>query len=603
MAPNPSAALRVVLAAALAAGTAAVTAYAEIPPTKDEPGSSFIVLRVGKVVPTYGSVMIRAAQLKGMKPGEEREVEALFPKQMSNLGRANVFGWSIPYSANHYQVNAQSEKVKVKMSGTASSPSWALARNGVYLKDGDKDAVYPPCIPNGDRSCFDAIRGIARRFDVVATAAPAQPAPAPVPPAPNRPAPVPPVAGQPPAPPAAPESLKDWSFLRNEDGVVLALGKGTLEGAKSRAASCPDGFVTVPLLKFAFADDKKGQPLAATAEAAGSLKVYKTGPSGQPMAQCPKDKDCNADGVDVRLSACESATSCQGLTINRPDEKRSGTPFVAADLERPFVAKAAGTPVSGKAVVAPTPSEKCSGSAPDPLAGKLKDLLGDDKGALALARVAQKVWTGSPTFQEALEAALKNPDKAKGKAEFLAKAQTQVLADPQKSAGFIKADPPLKDDFKEAYCKPSGGTPPPAVTKTSTTIQEAGAQVTDTNRIDGRGTNAVVGGAGSPYAMLCSLLEDSQSVQTPGGGFGRVPDIAGERPTTTPDKAPADTAAEDAKKKKDLQRMAIGGMGGALVLGVFGFIFGGPIGAIAMGAIGFGLMAGVTYLNNNPIDK
>lgn len=80
--------------------------------------------------------------------------------------------------------------------------------------------------------------------------------------------------------------------------------------------------------------------------------------------------------------------------------------------------------------------------------------------------------------------------------------------------------------------------------------------------------------------------------------------IAGEAvgaPPTTPDAEKPDTTAADAKKKKDLQRAAIGGLGGGIVLGVFGFIFGGPIGAIAMGAVGFGIMAGVSYLNNNPI--
>lgn len=85
-----------------------------------------------------------------------------------------------------------------------------------------------------------------------------------------------------------------------------------------------------------------------------------------------------------------------------------------------------------------------------------------------------------------------------------------------------------------------------------------------------------------------------------------VPPVTGaqERPGTAPDKEDGSKAkadAEAAAKKKDLQRMAIGGMGGAIVLGVFGFIFGGPIGAIALGAVGFGIMAGVTYLNNHPI--
>ncbi|TBR23686.1 hypothetical protein EPO15_05480 [bacterium] len=73
-------------------------------------------------------------------------------------------------------------------------------------------------------------------------------------------------------------------------------------------------------------------------------------------------------------------------------------------------------------------------------------------------------------------------------------------------------------------------------------------------------------------------------------------------PDVTPDKAPADTAAEDAKKKKNLQRAMIGGAGGAAVLAVFGFIFGGPVGALLGAGIGFALLAGVTHLNNNPID-
>lgn len=72
-------------------------------------------------------------------------------------------------------------------------------------------------------------------------------------------------------------------------------------------------------------------------------------------------------------------------------------------------------------------------------------------------------------------------------------------------------------------------------------------------------------------------------------------------PAVSPDVEVPDTKAADEKKKKNLQRAVIGGIGGGAVLAVFGFIFGGPIGALAMGAIGFGLLAGVTHLNNNPI--
>lgn len=72
-------------------------------------------------------------------------------------------------------------------------------------------------------------------------------------------------------------------------------------------------------------------------------------------------------------------------------------------------------------------------------------------------------------------------------------------------------------------------------------------------------------------------------------------------PAVTPDAEKPDTKAEDDKKKKNLQRTVLGGIGGAAVLAVFGFIFGGPVGALAMGAVGFALLAGVTHLNNNPI--
>lgn len=69
----------------------------------------------------------------------------------------------------------------------------------------------------------------------------------------------------------------------------------------------------------------------------------------------------------------------------------------------------------------------------------------------------------------------------------------------------------------------------------------------------------------------------------------------------TPDKAPPDNSAEEEKKKKNLQRAMIGGAGGAAVLAVFGFIFGGPVGALVGAGVGFALLAGVTHLNNNPI--
>lgn len=57
---------------------------------------------------------------------------------------------------------------------------------------------------------------------------------------------------------------------------------------------------------------------------------------------------------------------------------------------------------------------------------------------------------------------------------------------------------------------------------------------------------------------------------------------------------------EAAHQATELKRAAVGGVGGALVLGIFGFIFGGPAGALLMAAVGAAVFGGLAYLNNNP---
>ena len=109
---------------------------------------------------------------------------------------------------------------------------------------------------------------------------------------------------------------------------------------------------------------------------------------------------------------------------------------------------------------------------------------------------------------------------------------------------------------------------------------------------------------GFDVASAAPAVAPAQGAPTP-NGLEPAPPQQGAHyaavPPTTPDAEAKDTSAEYEKKKKNLQRAVIGGIGGAAVLAVFGFIFGGPIGALAMGAIGFALLAGVTHLNNNPI--
>ncbi|TPW20349.1 MAG: hypothetical protein FD126_1777 [Elusimicrobia bacterium] len=624
MAPNPSAALRVVLAASIAVGSLPRAAYA-VP--VDYSSSDILVIRVGDAVPIYQAMMVRTKDLAGLKAKDERDVEVLIPKQMKNLQRVQIGGISIPYAAFHYGVEAQAEKVKLKLiedRGSFRDSRWQVARKGQWIAGKDKEpATFPSCRPNGDWHCFSRIHGIPRKFTIniaPAESTPPQPVPPqPVPPQPVPPQPVPPQP-VPPVPPReqpGPDTLKDWSFVPNEDGTVLAVGKATYEGAKARGAACPAGFVTVPVYKLAFADDDKDKPLTAAAEDQGRLKFYKTAASGQPVAQCPKGKDCEAEGTDMRLSAfCPDAAQCPKLTINRPKGQRAGTPFTADDLPRTLQVKLGATALSGKAVVEPTVSKDCTGTTappapPDPHAADLKKLLGDDEAALTLAKLAQRVWQGEPTFAATLAEALKNPDAAKGKAAFLAKAQAAILAEDGKRAiAALKDDAILKQAFNTHHCKKA---PTPAAQPVKTTTDQKELKQINAEGVErmttGGGTPAV-GAAqtqplptgGNPYEAICRIINDpGTTTPSPGPGPG-VPDIVNEKPAGAEDSEAKSKAAEETKKKKNLQRMMIGGAGGAIVLGVFGFIFGGPIGALAMGAIGFGIMAGVTHMNNNPIE-
>lgn len=629
MAPNPSAALRVGLAALLAAGPlqpafAADTAVA---------GRDYVVLQVGDVVPTYNGIMVKASDLAGLKKDQEKEVDGIVPSAMERQGTL---------TAHTYKLIGAVERVKVKVveePRTMGRGRYQLFRAGKWVAGRDnKPASFEGCVPNGDSRCFNGIRGVARNFILATTAAAPAPAPAPVPPAPApgqpRPAPVP---GQP-APPPAPETLKDWAFIETADGP-FAVGKATYDGAKRSADACAGagGFVSVPLYAFKFADDQKDKPLAAAAEDKGLLKVYKTGAPGQPLAWCPKGRDCAAEGTEVSARACE-ATACRGLTINRPAENRAGTPLVAADLDRPFSAKAGTSALSGKSVVAPTVSPACAG---DELDRKLDELFGSNKVERAGADWVAETYGGKtgPAARAAMLEALKGPQAAAKHKEVRdavrKEAAKHVASGKPELAPFVGKRGVTKEDIAKYICDllPTGDGSAAAPTGGATSARaqlgvaadnsaaaagatsDAGAR--GTAQIDERAPAAAQNPAGDlgfevtpEIKTQCAIFRSTPAPQRPGpiAGPGTGPGSGADVPTphgrqVTPDKAAADTSAEDAKKKKDLQRMAIGGMGGAIVLGVFGFIFGGPIGAIAMGAIGFGLMAGVTYLNNNPIDK
>ncbi|TPW20348.1 MAG: hypothetical protein FD126_1776 [Elusimicrobia bacterium] len=109
---------------------------------------------------------------------------------------------------------------------------------------------------------------------------------------------------------------------------------------------------------------------------------------------------------------------------------------------------------------------------------------------------------------------------------------------------------------------------------------------------------------GYDVASAAPAVTPAQGTPTP-SGLEQAPPEQGAHynavPPGAPDVEKPDGSAEADKKKKNLQRAVIGGIGGAAVFAVFGFIFGGPVGALAMGALGFGLLAGITHLNNNPI--
>lgn len=616
MAPNPSAALRVLLAACLAAGPMrpAVAFAAGDPPT--EPGKDFVVLQVGDVVPIFNGIMLRAKDLTGLKNGQEKEVDAVIPSKMERQGT---------FTAHTYKLIGSTEKVKVKLVYEYRSTlpgRWQLFRGGKWVAGRDgKTATFEGCIPNGDRRCFNGIAGVARKFIVAASGASAPPAPAPVPPAPP--------GGAPPAPGgdfAGPFPWRSAPINDTANGV---------EHRKCKKAECTCA-----------GDACKGKRVnlyaVTKAEKAGdTLKLTMT-----------LDPDNYLTSAGGKWNMCWNSGTRASVPVATmggfPDSKflPDATYWVkggkdAGDFKG---AKKAEFSWDGSAPAKPkeTSPECAYGDAPesgtppvaaDELDKKLDELFKDKVERAGADWLAESY--GGKTGAEARKAfldALKGPGAAAAVTAARGKVRQEIALKvgqgKPESVAFVGKRGVTKEDVQKYICDllPAGeGTAAP---------QTSGAQpaMDQVKLVAKEGTAAVAAGTDAaaksgaqmderpptapqdPAANLgfevttelraqCKIFRLPTPPSTGGGGFPReVPAIVNERPVSTPDADKPDGKADADKKKKNLQRAAIGGAGGALVLGVFGFIFGGPIGAIAMGAIGFGVMAGITYMNNNPIE-
>lgn len=609
MRPHPLPALCAavfVLAAALPPSSAAAGDPAV------EGGSAFVVLQVGDVVPTFNGIMLRAKDLAGLKAGGEKEVDAVVPTLMERQGT---------FTAHTYKLTGKTEKVKVKLveePRTMRGGRWQLTRAGKVVsgKDG-KPATFEGCVPNGDRRCFNGIAGVARNFIVVASGA-AGPAPAPVPPAPG-------------ADFAGPFPWRSAPINDTANGV---------EHRKCKKAECS-----------CTGDSCKGKRVNLYAvtkaeKADGTLKLTMT-----------LDADNYLTHAGGKWNMCWNSGSRASVPVATmagfPDSKflPDATYWVkggpaGADFKGVKKAEFSWTG-SGPAKPKDMSPECAYGDSPEGAPPATADELDKKLDELFTNKVerAGADWVattyGGKTGAEARKAfleALKGPNSAAAVAEARGKVRkegaTHVAKGTPESAPFVGKRGVTKEDLQKYICdllpEGDGGAAAPAGGATSARDQlgvvdersraaaasasDAGtrgtAQIDETVRAGAQNPGANLGFDVTPELKAQCAISRSRPTPAPGpiAGPGTGPGAGTDIPTphgqqVSPDKEKPDSAAEDAKKKKDLQRMAIGAAGGAIVLGVFGFIFGGPIGAIAMAAIGAGIMAGVTYLNNNPIDK
>jgi hypothetical protein len=616
MAPNPSAALRVLLAATLAAGPMrpAVAFAAGEPPT--EPGLAFVVLQVGDVVPKYNAIVLRAKDLVGLAEGGEKEVDAVIPENMERQGT---------FTGHTYKLLGKTEKVKVKMvqaPRTLKSGRWQISRAGAWVTGSDKKpATFEGCVPNGDRRCFNGIAGVARNFIVAASGATAPPAPAPVPPSPP--------GGSPPAPGgdfAGPFPWRSAPLNDTANGV---------EHRKCKRAECTCAGDACKGKRINLYAVTKAEKAGDTVKFTMTLDAdnYLTSAAG-------KWNLCWNSGTRASVPVATMAGFPDSKFLPDASYWVKGAP-AGADFKG---VKKAEFSWSGAAPAKPKDaSPECAYDAstepaPPPVAAdeldKKLDELFTDKVERAGADWLAETYGGKtgPEARKAFLDALKGPGAAAAVVAARGKVRQEIavkvgLGKPE-SVAFVGKRGVTKEDLQKYICDllpEGGGTVAPAGGATSAKEQlgvvdeRSRAAAAATSDAGTRGTAQIdeqtPAAAQNPAANLgfevtpelkaqCAIFRSRPTPPpTAGPGFPRqAPNIVNERPVSTPDAEKPDGKADADKKKKNLQRAAIGGAGGALVLGVFGFIFGGPIGAIAMGAIGFGVMAGITYMNNNPIE-
>jgi hypothetical protein len=149
--------------------------------------------------------------------------------------------------------------------------------------------------------------------------------------------------------PAA-QTMKDWVFVELRDGGTVAVRREDYEAALAKAkAGQPHAFETAQAYRLAFAPDKAGAPLTATAtDPKLTLKIYPPSAAGVAYAVCPTGKDCSGgEPAEISARPCNAA-ACSGLTIDRPELKRAGTRLEPADAERPLALTLDGKPFDGR---------------------------------------------------------------------------------------------------------------------------------------------------------------------------------------------------------------------------------------------------------------
>jgi hypothetical protein len=419
-----------------------------------------------------------------------------------------------------------------------------------------------------------------------------------------------PAAAAPASPPA--QTLKDWVFVRTQDGGTYAVPRDQYEAAAAAATKDHPGTTKVYAMTFAPNSIPDPRIHATVKPVEWTLRVYPKGPAGVPTALC-RGADCGKSGTDVEAHACPPE-SCPGLRFSHPMLKAYGSAINPKEVTRPLmVDDAKGDPVIGseKSLMAQlTPARRLalqavkesdpkvyknivsfwvSGYGPDAnLDTRLQAYLKDPK-------IAVK-WTGKGKDRKPDVLGSLNPIDRAYIESLPKKERDAVIA----KAGAAKDGKAAAEFLLKVHSVVAGNIEPPKNASAKKQLEATAASLTGAKSaadlkksFDGAQKIAKTTGDKTHGDAVDATGPSHKDPTKLINAKSRIGDVKLDAKGAVPDLKPGQDGAAPGTVSKTLgaiggflKKPAVAAGGGLLIGGLMGFAMGGPIGAMIGGILG-----------------